>query len=259
MRLVFDHHFFYFLSKNYRSGKFQKKFFLSLAKILKNPLICLPLFIFERIVAFILILPIPIYANFIRIFLDYLSGFGGYYFRALYYSLKLKNFKGNIIIDQHVLLKTPKLYQIDRFVYLDYGCTILCDEIHIETGCHLATHSLITGGGKVLMGKYSGLGIRSVIISATDTFQKGARHSGPMIPNEQRFVLRPTTVIEADVWSTTNVTILPGVTLGEGSVVLPGSVVQKNIKSWSIYGPGRIQKYGKRNRIRFSEPDYQMF
>lgn len=258
MQLIFDHHFFYFLSENYRGSTLQKRFFLWIAQFLKWRIFSILLYVIERILAFILSLPIPIYSTLIPLFLDYLDGFSGYYFRALYYSNQLKKFQGNIIIEQHVKLKNPKNYQIDRFVFLDYGCTILCDELHIESGCHLAVHSLITGGGKVLIGKYSGLGIRSTIISATDTIQKGIRHSGPMIPTSQRYVLRPTTVIEADAWSTTHVTILPGVTLGEGSVVLPGSVVMKDTAPWCVYGPERIKKYGKRKRVQFSDPDYHM-
>ncbi|MCP4050041.1 MAG: hypothetical protein GY730_04975, partial [bacterium] len=206
--------------------------------------------------SFLLTLPVPVYRTIIKIFINYIEGFSGFYIRALFYSKKLNNFKGNILIEKHVILKNPSKYTIDRFVYIDIGSKILCDELVIESGCHLALNSLITGGGKVVMKKYSGLGVNSTIISATEVIQEGHRHSGPMIPNEQRNIFRPTTTIERDAWSTTNVTILPGITLGAGAVVTPGSVVNKNIKPWMVMGPERIKKYGKREEVKFSDPQY---
>ncbi len=41
-------------------------------------------------------------------------------------------------------------------------------------------------------------------------------------------------IIEDDVWIGTRVTILPGITVGKGSIIGAGSVVTKNIPSYSI-------------------------
>ena len=58
--------------------------------------------------------------------------------------------------------------------------------------------------------------------------------------------------IEDNVWVATNCTILPGVTLGEGSVVCAGSVVAKSVPAYTIVG-GNPAKYIKnRNKeIRY--------
>lgn len=52
-------------------------------------------------------------------------------------------------------------------------------------------------------------------------------------------------IIEDDVWTGANVTILKGVTIGRGSVIAAGAVVTKTCPPYSIIGgiPAKILKY----------------
>ena len=43
-------------------------------------------------------------------------------------------------------------------------------------------------------------------------------------------------IIENDVWIGANCVILPNVRIGEGAVIAAGSIVNKNIKPFSLYG-----------------------
>ena len=56
-------------------------------------------------------------------------------------------------------------------------------------------------------------------------------------------------IIEDDVWCGANVTILKGVTIGNGSVVAAGAVVTKSFPPYSIIGgvPAKLLK------MRFTE------
>jgi acetyltransferase-like isoleucine patch superfamily enzyme len=58
-------------------------------------------------------------------------------------------------------------------------------------------------------------------------------------------------VIEDDVWTGANITILKGVTIGHGSVIAAGSVVTRSFPPYSIIG-GVPAKLIKR---RFSEEE----
>lgn len=52
-------------------------------------------------------------------------------------------------------------------------------------------------------------------------------------------------IIEEDVWAGANVVILKGVTIGRGSVIAAGAVVNKSIPPYSIVGgvPAKVLKY----------------
>ncbi|OAO24847.1 MULTISPECIES: acyltransferase [Mammaliicoccus] len=54
-------------------------------------------------------------------------------------------------------------------------------------------------------------------------------------------------IIESDVWIGSNVIILPGVSIGEGSVIAAGSVVTKDVESYSIYAGVPAKKIKDRN------------
>ena len=54
--------------------------------------------------------------------------------------------------------------------------------------------------------------------------------------------------IKDNVFIFSNAIIMPGVTIGEGAIVLAGSVVTKNVDPWSIVGGNPALKIRDRNR-----------
>jgi acetyltransferase-like isoleucine patch superfamily enzyme len=52
------------------------------------------------------------------------------------------------------------------------------------------------------------------------------------------------TIIGRNAWVGVNVTILPGVTIGEGAIVAAGSVVTHDIPAWTLAAgvPAKIKK-----------------
>jgi galactoside O-acetyltransferase len=63
-------------------------------------------------------------------------------------------------------------------------------------------------------------------------------------------VSRRRIVIGSKVWIGFNVTVLKGVTVGEGAILAPGSVVTKDVPAWTAYGgnPARVLKSLSRAR-----------
>lgn len=59
--------------------------------------------------------------------------------------------------------------------------------------------------------------------------------------------------IKDNVFIFSNALIMPGVTIGEGAIVLAGSVVTKNVEPWTIVGGNPAKKIRERSR----EVDYK--
>ena len=96
--------------------------------------------------------------------------------------------------------------------------------------------------GKVIIGKNVMMGANVSIIVRNHKF------SDVNIPmNMQGFSEERPVIIEDDVWIGTNVIILPGVKIGNGSIIGAGSVVTKNVDEYTIVGgnPAKILKKRK--------------
>jgi acetyltransferase-like isoleucine patch superfamily enzyme len=68
--------------------------------------------------------------------------------------------------------------------------------------------------------------------------------SHPLDPKERRKLLAKPVVIKQNAWIGAGVTILPGVTIGENSVVAAGAVVTKDVPANTVVGgvPARVVK-----------------
>ena len=105
----------------------------------------------------------------------------------------------------------------------------------------LAKGVLLTTDGGISIGNRTLIGYGTSILSANhripprpeQIFNSGHEKSAVNIAN--------------DVWIGANCTILPGVTIGEGAVVAAGSIVTKDVPSFSIVGgvPARVIKERK--------------
>ena len=121
----------------------------------------------------------------------------------------------------------------------------------IESGCVVNTWH-----GNVFFGENSHIGINTIVIGpasihnnvhiAQNCFISGENHNYKDISQllENRgFDIRPVT-INQHVWIGANCTVLPGIIIGEHSVVGAGSVVTKDIPPFSVVvgNPARVIK-----------------
>lgn len=98
----------------------------------------------------------------------------------------------------------------------------------VGIGCHFSLNAPVTVGDDVVFGHY----VRII----TDTHELGPsiRRCGERIPLP--------VVVEDGVWLASNVVLLPGVTIGRGSVVASGAVVSRDVPPNCIVGgvPARV-------------------
>lgn len=133
-------------------------------------------------------------------------------------------------------LAAPLLRQAGQEVNIEAGATfgsgrtlILGDRSGL--GIDADIHGPVTIGSDVMMGPRCTILTRNHRIDSVDV---------PM--NRQGFADYHPVVIEDDVWIGANVTIMPGVRVGTGSVLAAGSVVVHDVPAYSIVGgvPARV-------------------
>lgn len=122
---------------------------------------------------------------------------------------------------------------VGDYTSIPKGATFYCTEASLTIGKKVifGPHpTIITGDHRIdVIGKY-----------IMDSKEKLPENDAPV-------------VIEDDVWTGANVTILKGVTIGRGSVIAAGAVVTKSFPPYSVIGgvPAKVLK------MRFSEKEIE--
>ena len=130
---------------------------------------------------------------------------------------------------------------IDNFVYMSTSANI-GDYVHIAPGV-----SIIGGkSSEIRMEHFSGIAANSTIVCGSDDFTKGMLN--PQVPVKYRQPKIGKVVIKRFACVGVNCTIMPGVTLGEGSVIGAGAVVTKDTEPWGIYVGAPAKKVAMRDR-----------
>jgi acetyltransferase-like isoleucine patch superfamily enzyme len=115
---------------------------------------------------------------------------------------------------------------------------IIGNDVSIPRFAHIfCTNAQLIIGNKVVFGP------APTIITGNhriDVVGKYILDSHDKLPENDKVV-----IIEDDVWIGANVTILMGVTIGRGSIIAAGAVVNKSCPPYSIFGgiPARLIKY----------------
>ena len=158
----------------------------------------------------------------------------------------------DVFISAAVEIRRPQLVSIGSHVAIDTGfyCTVgaeLGDYIHI------GPYVTVIGGaeGRLKMEHFTTIAAGSRIICGSDE-HLGYGLVGPTAPEawRDRIVLAPVT-LQRFASVATNVVVVAGVTLGEGSVVGACSLVTHDTEPWTIYAgtPAKPIKVRPRERM----------
>lgn len=138
------------------------------------------------------------------------------------------------IYDPTVTIKSENLYfslpaRIDSFSKLECGEGMYIGKyVHIASFAHLGI-----GGGLLILEQGSSCASGVKIITGSN--QPGDGHGCSAIdPNA--IIKRSFVHVKRNATLYTNVVVCPGVTIGEGAVVLPGAVVTKNVLDGETWG-----------------------
>ena len=118
--------------------------------------------------------------------------------------------------------------------YTDFGKNITIGKnVFINSGCHFQDQGGIVIGDGALIG-------HNVVLATIN-------HA--LAPSENRRNYYAPIKIGNNVWIGSNATVLPGVTIGEWSVVAAGAVVSKDIPPYTVVGgvPAKVLKKIKKD------------
>lgn len=197
-------------------------------------------------------------SKFIRqtLYFSFFSGFPtviGSILRGRVYRSIMGYVGSNCFIEKNVRFYAPQRMYLGNRVFIGERSFIDAafkdSEIRFKDDVHISQGVIIRAvGGKILFNEMVSVGTRSVIYGADDVeigrYSLLSNHvelmSGNHVfkdPNTPiRFQGRETGKISIgeDVWLGTYVIVLPGVTIGRGSVIGAGAVVTKDIPPYSI-------------------------
>ena len=116
------------------------------------------------------------------------------------------------------------------------------ERVAIGSHCRFGQNVFITGGGGVHIGSWVSVGPDVKLWSVNHRFED------PDVPIQlQGWDLKPV-IIEDDVWLAANVFVMPGVTIGRGSVISACAVVNRSVPPYSLVAgnPGRVVGWRRR-------------
>jgi len=108
-------------------------------------------------------------------------------------------------------------------------------------------HAVIWGGGTTVIGNRVSVGPGTVLLSAVYSHEKGLKMVDGLIEGSSE-ALYGKLVIQDDVYIGANCTLMPNITVGEGSVIGAASFVNKNVEPWGIYVGSPARKIGERKK-----------
>jgi len=136
----------------------------------------------------------------------------------------------NFDCDQRLRLDAIDEFLGDKFT----PQVIIGDNVSIQKDCHIGAINKIIIGNNVLLA--------SKVFISDHSHGEITSESLLLPPSKRRLFSKGPVVIEDNVWIGEGVVILPGVTIGESSIVGANSVVTKSIPKNSVVGgnPARI-------------------
>ena len=169
--------------------------------------------------------------------MEWETDMSSYYTNEELSQIGLKKFGINVKISKKTSFYHSQNIIIGDHVRIDDFC-VLSAEVNITLGnyIHIACFCALYGSSdSIVMEDFTTLSSRVVLYTGSDDYS-GVSLTNPTISEEFRpnFSKGPV-IIEKHAIIGTNSTILPSVTVGEGSAIGAHSLVTKSLERWGIY------------------------
>ena len=164
----------------------------------------------------------------------------------------LKSCGQDVFISKNVEIRRPHLVTVGNHVAIDSGVYITT-QAEIGDYTHLSPYITVIGGAKskIIIEHFVTIAAGSRLIAGSDKFL-GDGFTSVTVPDQYRDTVEFSTIhIKQFAGIGTNVVIMPGVTIAEGSVIGACSLVTKDTEPWTIYTgvPARPVKIRKKEKM----------
>jgi len=181
-------------------------------------------------------------------FIRYMPGNSGVVLRILIYKNLFASCGKNVYISQGCEIKGVRNITLGSNVQLGfnnllYASGIGNERIEIGNNVSLNANVMINAdrGGSITIGDNVIIGPNVVLRSSNHKFNT------TQIPIREQGHESGRIIIKEDVWIGANVVVLPNVTIGKGTVVGAGAVVNKDVEEYSIIGGVPAKVISKRS------------
>jgi len=131
--------------------------------------------------------------------------------------------------------------RIDDFVKIEGGeGVVIGRHVHVGSFSHINI-----GGGTTIIEDFAGVSSSVKVVSGSSYSHQKAM--GPTTPGVQS--KKQTTTIRRYAIVFVGAIINPGVTIGEGALIMPGAVVTKDVPAWEIWSGIPAKWTGKRREV----------
>lgn len=170
-----------------------------------------------------------------------------FYSESELYNIGFKSIGNNCLISRKASIYGAENIEIGNNVRIDDFCILsgtikMGDNIHISAGVYF-----FAGNAGIIIKNYASVSSRSVIYALNDDYS-GLGMTNPTLPIEYRNVNEQEVVLEKHVLVGTGCTVLPGVSIGEGTSVGSMSLVNRSLDAWGIYAGIPCKRIKERNR-----------
>lgn len=157
-----------------------------------------------------------------------------FYTREELKEIGFHSFGDEVLISRKASIYGAENISLGSHVRVDDFCVLSGD---IKTGdyVHIAVYTCLFGGDAgIVLSDFTTISSRCAIYAKSDDYS-GTALTNPMIPEEYNHIISGRVTLEKYVLIGTGSTILPGVTIHEGTSVGSMSLINQSLDSWGMY------------------------
>lgn len=143
-----------------------------------------------------------------------------------------------VLVSRHARIYNPENIMLGDDIRIDDFVTLSAGQsgyINLHGHNHISVGVQLFGASGLSVGRHSQISMQAIVLTQSDD-PSGEYLVGPTYERAKRRLDAAPVNIEEYCWVCVRATIMPGVTLHEGSILAAHSFAKENIPPWEIHG-----------------------